>query len=472
VGHNDEVACPANDAVCEAQIQDFAAQFGTPFGGRVTVEEGYVETNLPLLKDRSGAHLLEVDIAGRESRYTNKALYGYDVQNGVLPEASHNLTTWKVSGFYDPVEGVRFRGSQSRDSRAANFRELYYGQVLASGATGGFGYCNHPTSANIFDDPCTENLIGNVNLRPETSDTTTLGLVLTPTSLPGLQFSADWFHIRLKNAITAANTLQVELSCTQGNAQSCSQMQFNPNSYLNGNIVQPGTPGALTGAAAWQAGVDNAANVTASAFNGAFYDTRGVDFSLNYTQRLPDGSTLSARALTTWTSEQIYQGYPGGPVFSILGQTGAGTLLSDYNPAPRWRGNLAITWLKGGLSLTPMMNWVGRGTLSYLGVTPQQTDLYNKVANNDPSIRGYGYQLLPFNSVPSYFVFNMNGTYGFENLGPLKGLQLWVQVNNVLNRQPPFAGNPAFFGNAYAGTNPLYFDTIGLAWRAGFRLSF
>jgi hypothetical protein len=118
------------------------------------------------------------------------------------------------------------------------------------------------------------------------------------------------------------------------------------------------------------------------------------------------------------------------------------------------------------------MNWVGRGTLSYLGVTPQQTDLYNKVANNDPSIRGYGYQLLPFNSVPSYFVFNMNGTYGFENLGPLKGLQLWVQVNNVLNRQPPFAGNPAFFGNAYAGTNPLYFDTIGLAWRAGFRLSF
>jgi hypothetical protein len=47
-----------------------------------------------------------------------------------------------------------------------------------------------------------------------------------------------------------------------------------------------------------------------------------------------------------------------------------------------------------------------------------------------------------------------------------------VQVNNVLNKQPPFAANVAFFNNTYAGTNPLYFDTLGVAWRAGFRLSF
>jgi hypothetical protein len=54
----------------------------------------------------------------------------------------------------------------------------------------------------------------------------------------------------------------------------------------------------------------------------------------------------------------------------------------------------------------------------------------------------------------------------------LKGLQLWAQVNNVLDRKPPFAASPSFFNNAYAGTNPIYFDTLGLAWRAGFRLSF
>jgi hypothetical protein len=29
-----------------------------------------------------------------------------------------------------------------------------------------------------------------------------------------------------------------------------------------------------------------------------------------------------------------------------------------------------------------------------------------------------------------------------------------------------------FFGNAYAGTNPVYFDTLGLATRIGFRINF
>ena len=98
-----------------------------------------------------------------------------------------------------------------------------------------------------------------------------------------------------------SNTLQVELDCTQGNAQACSQIQFNPNYYLNGNIVPAGAPGALSGAAAWQAGVDNATSLTGYAFNGAFYDEKGVDISLSYTRRLPDNSTVAIRALTTWT---------------------------------------------------------------------------------------------------------------------------------------------------------------------------
>ena len=466
VGHNDEgQSClPGDDAAtCAARSQDFAAQFGTPFGGGVTVNEVYLEANMPLLKDLPGAQHLTLDVAARESRYKTDALSGisFDIDPTLPRGATHDLTTWKVSLDYSPLDGVRFRGTQSRDSRAANFRELYYGQQLQSGATGGFGYCSHLTSANIFGDPCTENLFGNVNLRPEVSDTTTLGFVFTPSWLEGLQFSADWFHIRLKDAISAANVQEVELACQQGNAAACSQMTFNNTSY-----------GGLTGAAAWQAGNDNATVVNAFAYNGAFYDERGIDFSLNYVKSLPDGSSLTARMLTTWTGEQVYQNYPGGPVLNILGQTGAGAILTDNAPAARWRGNLSITWLKGMVSLTPSMSWVGHGTLDAQGVTPQQTDLYNKVANNDPSIRGYGYILLPYNYVPSYFLFNFNGTLNFDSVPGLKGLQLFAQVNNVLNRKPPFASAPIFFGNAYAGTNPVYFDTLGLATRVGFRVTF
>jgi outer membrane receptor protein involved in Fe transport len=81
---------------------------------------------------------------------------------------------------------------------------------------------------------------------------------------------------------------------------------------------------------------------------------------------------------------------------------------------------------------------------------------------------------MPRNYVPSYFEFGLNGTYSFENVASLKGLQLFVQVNNLLNKTPPFTGGVTLFGpaNVYGGTNPIFFDTLGLAWRAGFRLNF
>ncbi len=78
------------------------------------------------------------------------------------------------------------------------------------------------------------------------------------------------------------------------------------------------------------------------------------------------------------------------------------------------------------------------------------------------------------NHVPSYYVVGLNTTYSFENLGGLKGAQVFVQISNLLNKTPPFADGGGGFGpaNSYGGTNPIFFDTFGLAWRAGFRLSF
>ena len=40
------------------------------------------------------------------------------------------------------------------------------------------------------------------------------------------------------------------------------------------------------------------------------------------------------------------------------------------------------------------------------------------------------------NYVPSYFLFNLNRTCSFKD-GPANGLQLFIQINNVFNKQPP-----------------------------------
>jgi iron complex outermembrane recepter protein len=478
---------------------DYQTQYGQSFGGSVNVNEGYIELNAPLMKDQPGAHLLELDVAGRFSRYSNElAFTGVPAFEPYEGESfNHNLSTWKTSLIYEPVEGFRFRGSQSRDARAANFRELYYGQVISAG--GSFGYCDPSGGRN---DPCTWNLEGNPNLKPETSDTTTLGIVLTPTEwVSGLQFSADWFHIRINSAISAANPTIALDGCAAGIQADCNQLTFynpGPNNNLGATANQSlaTTPAEIAAAQAFYQGcfyqgnatcTRNLYQITPQSYNGAFYEVKGVDFSLQDTFDAGAAGTFTTRLLTTWMGEQIYANCTNGAAagcytYSILGQTGSGNgFLNDYTPDARWRGSLLVTWQQGPISITPSMNFVGHGTMDYEGITPAAGALYTevltgKMPNGQPisaALANYGYHPMPYNYVPSYFLFNLNGTYTFKD-GPASGLQVFMQVNNVFNKQPPFADGGGGFGptNLNGGTNPIFFDTLGLDWRLGFRYRF
>lgn len=483
--------------------QDYNTQFGQSFGGIVTVHEGYLELNLPLLKDLPFARSLVFDVSGRESRYQNRLGFtGVDAFSPFVGQSfSHNLTTWKASLQWEPIDSVRFRATQSRDSRAANFRELYYGQVIGAGGT--FGYCDPSGGRN---DPCTWNLEGNPNLRPETSDTTTFGVVLTPTDwVSGLQFSADWFHIKIKNAIEQANPTILQDGCAAGITADCNQMTFyNPSPGGNlGPTANTGgvatTPAEIAAAQAFyqqcfynplgnNGCTRNVQSITPQSYNGAFYEVRGIDFSIQDTVDAGAAGTFTTRLLTTWMDQQTFAnctlGVQAGCFsYSILGQTGSGNqFLNDYTPDARWRGSLIVTWQQGPVSITPSMNFVSHGIQDYLGVTPASGALYNQVLYGNmegtptgktplpASIKNFGYHPMNDNHVPSYFLFNLNGTYTFKD-GPASGLQLYTQVNNVFNKKPPFADGGGGFGptNSNGGTNPIFFDTIGLDWRAGFR---
>ena len=549
--HNYEVNCAATDYQCAVQLIDYLGQYGNPYGGQVTVDEGYLETNLPLAKNLPFAHLLELDLAARESHYdtarinlAGDALTNPDNPN-YLPsqfaslgfegnESKTNLTTWKASLLWEPLTGLRFRGSQSRDMRAPAFEELFH-EFTSEPAAGLFGgYCNLADTL-----PCYEYDSGNINLKPEKSDTTTLGLVFTPPQVQGLQLSADFFHIHINDAIYQ-NTDEsgiVESACASNpSSPYCGQIEFLPNEFTNGSpalVELPGSPApgpgqiasysansyayacspaatgsysatsqggalncsglsTLSGAQAYAHGASNVASLLSTSFNGAWFDVRGVDFSLNYLQLLPDGSSLSLRSLSTWTNHQEYQVYQGGPVYSLLGQTGEfASFGAEEQPAPRWRGNVYITWQKGGFSLTPNMSWVGHGTINNLLVSPADGALYQAYLAGFPhatsslapgeapfadsalqqqwKAQGYSGALAGANYVPSYFLFGLNVAYDFQGIPGVKDLSVYTQVNNLLNREPPVTGR---YYEGIGGTNPALFDTLGLAYRVGFRLTF
>jgi iron complex outermembrane receptor protein len=385
------------------------------------------------LRNEPGADRLEFDAALRESRYDNQGLAGTDGT-----ESKHNMTTWKITGIWDPVSWLRLRGSKSKDSRAANFRELYYEQLI--GAGGLFGYCG---PANTQTQPCNWTLKGNTALRPEQSDTTTIGFVLTPKDLlPGFQFAADYFRINITDAIQQANVTAVLTGCQQENiAADCA-------------LLTPAVPGNYNVITA----------LTALASNGSGYLFKGIDFTGSYLLDLGSGRNVDFRLLATRMIDQLYQPNPGGPFVNVVGQTGDGnSFLADFQPTSKRVGNLTATFSQGPVTVTGQVRYVSAGTMNYNGY-PTGAPI--------PAPPATAFNMST-NSVPSYEVYNLTGSYRFQNMGSAS-LQLYGVINNLFDKTPPVAVGVGGFGanNNFGGTNATFFDTIGRTFKLGVRMTF
>src|SRR5262249_20390828 len=148
---------------------DYFLSYGLDYAGKISVLEGYGEVNVPVLKDLPFAKYLEFDGAIRETNNKNKDETSGSATNGL--EVTHNIPSWKLSSIWDVTDWFRFRGTRSRDVRAAGFRELYESYAVSAG--GPFGTIVNPvTQQNQIITALTG---GNVHLEPERADTTTFG---------------------------------------------------------------------------------------------------------------------------------------------------------------------------------------------------------------------------------------------------------------------------------------------------------
>ncbi len=90
--------------------------FGADYDGTSKVTEGFIEAELPLLKNKPAAQTLDLNVAARHARYD---LEGFGSYLRTSTSNKIDANTWKASLNWQPLDWLRFRGTRfPRRSRA------------------------------------------------------------------------------------------------------------------------------------------------------------------------------------------------------------------------------------------------------------------------------------------------------------------------------------------------------------------
>lgn len=383
-----------------------------------TVSEGALEIEVPLLNDRPWVRDLSFNGAVRFAHYANDS--GGDPS---LSSSSFNSTTWKLGLVYEATQWMTLRWARSRDFRAPNLYDLYNPeqiipnqQVVDCLVVSG-GQCSSANPAQHFG--------GNPSLRPEVANTTTIGVILRP--LDSLSFSIDAYKIDIRDAIELidGSTPAIQQACiNSGGASPLCALDIHPYGCCSNTT----TANLLTG-------------YVVEPYNIAEQKTWGIDFEEDYATRLFQ-HLLSLRTLVTWQPHLDYI----NPYLGFNDQAGA-SYNSTYglNPAPIWKASMYAHFMATDRIAIDLAERY-RGRLRWTADPTQY------------SIGGVG------SVVYTDATVNYSIPHGDEEF------DVYFNVQNIFNRQPPPAPNPA---NAiFPGIAPVYAtgdDVVGRYFTLGAR---
>lgn len=323
-------------------VPDAVAQAGQSTGlpatttqGSYSLDEAYVELEIPVLADLPGAKELTFNIASRYSDYSN---FG-------------NTTNNKFQMRWRPMDGLLVRATYADGFRAPAIADLYGGVggsfeyytdpcgIGAPGSVNGNAACNAAGvpvgyvqlgQANV---PCTvypcqtnfQFLSGsNPDLSPETAKSKTAGVVWSPKWVDGLDLSLDWYDVKIDDTIISDSVDNILNDC-----------------YANGIVsrcagIVRNSAGAIT-------------NLFYGLTNAGGLRTEGYDLGVHY--RLPEFSLgkFTVDWQTSYTSK-----------YDQLADNSPGTKWVGYVGVPglfRVRSNLGLDWTKGDFSIAYMARY-------------------------------------------------------------------------------------------------------------------
>jgi iron complex outermembrane recepter protein len=319
---------PNQQLVFDAATRQFNA------GGSFDVKEAFAELNIPLLKDLPFFHELSLGAAGR---YANYSTVGGNF-------------TWNVNGVWAPIPDIRFRGSYAQAIRAPNIAELFNPQqgavfrpndpcsqsnidrLIANNDPAAQNRLNNCRADGIpvgFEDPLTARFSGtsggNPNLREETATTWTIGAVIQPRFVRGLSISADYYSIKIEDAIAAVTSQDI--------VDTCYDLPTFPNDFCT-LFTRNRTPGSPT-----FLGFNF---LQQTQINFAKLETRGIDFQANYGFGIGKNN-FNLRVAGNWT-ERLDRFFD--PVRADFVNPGLREL-----GAPEWSGFGSATWNRGIFTL-------------------------------------------------------------------------------------------------------------------------
>ncbi len=407
----------------------------------VSVKEEFTEIRVPIVQNLTGVKDLLFDTAYRRSDYDTSGI----------------TNTYKFEVQYAPVSDIRFRGSWNRAIRAPSIIELYNPQnvgliafdsdpcaptVDANNnivpAAASFAQCAHTgvTQQQYGDGAGGDHIPqgtgsqlsqlsgGNPDLKPETADTYTVGFTFSPTFLPTLTGSIDYYHIKITNLIGVPSATAALSDClSTGNPDSCKL------------IVRATNTGGLNSATIAGGGYFIQTNQNFSGDNANIFS--GIDAQAAYRLDLPKNLGAISFALNGAYMLKN-ESTSNGSASDCAGLFGP-TCQTVNN---RWRHNLMATWhLPVDVDIS--MKW------RYLSAV--------KLDSNDPSVVT-GATFNSFNArIPSYSYLDLATEWKIDKYFSIRG-----GLNNIFDKDPPVVTSDLVSGGA-ANTYGIY-DIMGRQW--------
>jgi iron complex outermembrane recepter protein len=412
------------------QSNDLAGQ-GAPTldtFGQFDVKELFAEARLPVLQDKPFADTLSLEAGYRYSDYN----------------LGFTTDSYKMGLQWAPVSDVMVRGSFQRAVRSPNIQELFLQpRVQLDGVTdpcsndvgatpsASFEECARSgvTAAqygNILANPAAQyngQIGGNTELQPESSDTYSFGVVLTPSFLAGFSLTVDYYDIKVEQLINNLGADFILGQClSSGDPTYCDRV----HRAGNGSI--------------W---LGDSGFVDDPILNTGSLQISGLDAEANYRFDMGNVGSLGLQFIGTYVEEYLTEPLPGASKYDCAGLFGSVCGV----PIPDWRHKLRANWT------TP---WNMDLSLTWRYIAAVDDDR----TSPDPNLSAGIIQTDKRLGSRSYL--DLTGSYTFSEVGVFSNLTGRLGINNILDKDPPLVGQdtcPSVYCNG--NTFPQVYDTLG-----------